>query len=352
MKKVIDQLFEKNYRPISLIWHSEKAFEFMCWHYIDFAASMGFESYQATKLLKQTKANQLPNQEALDKVRAIHYFDKARLEDELCNMKKLKQSTDLPVGGGCFGPLTVASTILGVEETLRLSAKDPGFLEATLAYITEHMITLAKEEAKIGMEFFWIAEPLASLFPPKHFYQFCGKYLKAIFDCVDEPGYLHVCGKTIKHTQAMVDTGAQVLSIDYSTDIFDCIRMVPEDVVIMGNINPMLLKYGDQNEIAAETLKINEACKNYKNFIFSTGCSIPEETPVENIAVATRITRDYSIHSNEDYRAIRELTQALLSKKGDSEALVKKTAPHIAEIASEEAALIRTIDRRYKNGRY
>lgn len=352
MKKVIDRLFQQENRPISLIWTAEKEFEFMCWHYIDFADSLGFESYQVTKLLRKTKENQLVSHAQLKKIAHTRYFDPARLAKELEDLKTLKKGTDLPVGGGCFGPLTVASSILGTEETIRLSARDPEFLEATVAYITEHMVHLAREEAKIGIDLFWIAEPLASLFPPKHFHRLCGKYLKAIYDASGAPGYLHVCGKTIKHTAAMVETGAQVLSIDYSTDIFDCIRMVPDDVVIMGNINPMLLKYGSKEEIIAETLKINDACKNYKNFIFSTGCSIPEETPIENINVMTEMTRNYTIHSNEDYKEIRRLIKLFLSDDKALDSHIGNSKNKLLSIAREEAHLIKSIDRRYKYGKY
>lgn len=352
MEKVIDRLFEQENRPISLIWTAEKAFEFMCWHYIDFADSLGFESYQVTKLLRKTKEHQLCSHEQLQEVASIHYFNQARLTKELNDLKALKTSSSLPVGGGCFGPLTVASSILGTEETIRLSVRDPEFLEATVAYITEHMMHLAKEEAKIGIDLFWIAEPLASLFSPKHFHRLCGKYLKAIYEASGVPGYLHVCGKTIKHTAAMVETGAQVLSIDYSTDIFDCIRMVPDDVIIMGNINPMLLKYGSKEEIISETLKINDACKNYKNFIFSTGCSIPEETPVENIKIMTDITRNYAIYSNDEYREIRRLIKLFLSNDKGENTPIETSKENLLSIAREEAHLIKSIDRRYKYGKY
>ncbi len=351
MEKIINYLFEKESRPISLIWSGEKEFDFMCWHYINFAESMGFDSYDASKLLKMIKENSLPNQETLEHLIKLNYFDENRLQQELSALKDLKSSSKLPVGGGCFGPLTVASAIIGVEKTIQLSRKDPEFLEATLSFVTEHMITLAKEESTVGMDF-WIAEPLASLFPPKLFYKFCGKYLKAIFDAIDEPGFLHVCGKTVKHTQAMVNTGAQVLSIDYSSDIFECIRMVPDDVIIMGNLDPMLLKYGSKKEIEEATRQINDACKNYKNFIFSTGCSIPEETPIENIHVAIASTELYKIYSNDEYQEIRRLTKAFLTDEICYKAALSLSKKYLVDIAYEESELIRTIDRRYNNGNY
>jgi uroporphyrinogen-III decarboxylase len=346
--KVIETLLEKNDRMISLIGGKYKAFEFMCWHYIDFAESLGFELYQDTHFLKKVREDSILNQKALDEIQKRNYFNELRFKEELNNMEKLKQKTKLSVGGGCFGPLTVAASILGVERINRLSLTNAQFVENTVDYVTSHMIRLAKEESKLGMDFFWIAEPLASLFSPRVFEKFCGKYLKKIFDSIEEPGYLHVCGKTIRHTEHMVATGAEVLSIDYCTDIYDSMRLVPPDVIIMGNINPMLLKEGKKEEIEVEVKKINEACKNYKNFIFSTGCSIPEETPEENIFAAVKATQEFRIYQKDTYKEIREYIKKIQS--GNTLGVDKFSKSY--KIAEYEASEIERIQRRYKYGKY
>ena len=105
---------------------------------------------------------------------------------------------------------------------------------------------------------------------------------------------MHVCGQTIKHTDYMVKTGAQVLSIDYMTDIKKCLEMVPEDVVIMGNVSPILLKMGTLEEVHEECIRILEDCKGYDNFIMGTGCSVIEETPEDNVEEIFRTVEAYS----------------------------------------------------------
>ncbi len=108
------------------------------------------------------------------------------------------------------------------------------------------------------MDFFWIAEPFASLLSPACFWEFSGKYLKEIYRSIESPGFLHVCGKTTKHTGHMVATTAQVLSIDFMTPIDECLKMVPEDVVIMGNLDPSILRYDSLEDIRRECLRIKQ----------------------------------------------------------------------------------------------
>ena len=79
----------------------------------------------------------------------------------------------------------------------------------------------------------------------------------------------------------MVASGAQVLSIDSLTDLGACIRMVDENVVMMGNVDVALMKLESPERVREETLKVCAECKNYKNFILSTGCCLMEGTPQE-----------------------------------------------------------------------
>lgn len=342
MKKVIDYLYEFDNRLISPIWGGEKDFEFLCLGYLDFAKAIGFDLCRINDNLMKVVDNALPDEDSLIKIEEKNYFDLAILDNEINNLLKLKKSLKVPVGGGCFGPLTVASAIFGVERMNKLIIKNPLFVQNLASYITKHMVKLAIEEEKHGADFFWIAEPVASMVSYKIFNKFCGQYIKNIFGAIKVPGFLHVCGKTLKHTKGLLETGAQVLSIDYVTDIEKCIRIVPEDVVIMGNLNPMMLRFNSEEEIVEETLKINEICKNYKNFIFSTGCMLPSNTPKKNVEVMINTTRKYKIWNNNDYKYIRKLINANLACDAENIVNLRKEIKDekLVQIAADEALLI------------
>jgi len=344
MDKIIDYLYTKEKRLISPIWHGEKAFAFLCLGHIDFAKALGFSSYLVRDSLEKIQEDAVANEAHLDKIIETGFFDYSYFQKEIEALLENKKLSPNPFGGGCFGPLTVAANLLGAERTITLTRRHPEFLKKTVAFINGYMLELAQLEEKNGADFFWIAEPLASLLSPKMFWQFSGQYLQQIYRSLSIPGFLHVCGKTLKHTPYMIATGAQVLSIDYVTDIAKNIRMVPEEVIIMGNIDPVMLKYGTKEEITEAVLQVNEACQNFKNFILSSGCAIPEEAPEENVRLLFDITNQFPQRSNEEYRTIRKMITFFLT--GQEEALTQyqkqKGIPQkLIEVTQEEAARIR-----------
>lgn len=286
MKKIMDYMQASEKKMVAPIgsWYSD--LQFLTMGHLVISKALGFELEQATPILTVVKEGQLKTEEELDKLIEAHSFDFSPMKDELEYFHQLRKwHPDKLVGGGCFGPLTVVSGILGAENMLRWIVKKPAMVEKFVAYVTEYLIEVAKRELEEQMDFFWIAEPVASLLAPKKFWQFSGKYLKLIFEAGEVPGILHVCGQTLKHTPYMVDTGAEVLSIDYCTDLGECIRMVPKDVVIMGNVSPALLQLGTKEEVEQEVQKILDASRGFDNFILSTGCVLMEDTPDTNVQV-------------------------------------------------------------------
>jgi hypothetical protein len=57
------------------------------------------------------------------------------------------------------------------------------------------------------------------------------------------------------------------------------------DVAVMGNVSPVLLRSGNVEEVRSDVKSIMEAVAGHDNFILSTGCSIIEGTPDENMHV-------------------------------------------------------------------
>lgn len=292
-KEILEYIKSKNKRLISPIWAGDREFHFLCLHHIDFSDALGFEVYQATPTLKLVRENSIPDESTLDNIIARHEFKYSYFDKELESLEEWLKTSSTLVGGGCFGPLTVASGILGAAQLLRDIRKRPGLVKKFVEYITEFMMELAQKETQAGAQFFWIAEPLASLLSPDNFWEFSGRYLKQIFDAAEVPGFLHVCGQTLPHTEYMVKTGAQVLSIDYVTNIYECIKRVPDNVVILGNVNPSTLRFGTKEEVREECNKILDACRGFDNFVMSTGCSIMEDTPDENMEEMFRAVEEY-----------------------------------------------------------
>lgn len=355
MQHIIDYLNKYEERLVSPLWKGKKAFNFLCLGHLKISEALGFETYQATPVLRLVKENKIVTEDDLKNWINKHKFDYSIFDEEIKELINMKKNVNGLYGGGCFGPLTIVSGIVGAERMLKLLIKKPQLIKKFVECVTSYLVELAEMEEKEGAQFFWIAEPLASLLSPEKFWEFSGIYLEKIYASVKIPGFLHVCGGTLYHTEYMEKTGAEVLSIDYGTDIEKCLRMVDENTVIMGNINPALLKENTVDEVVAEVKRVNEQCKNYKNFIMSSGCSIMDETPEENMNALFEITKQYPIWSNEEYKLIHKLIKLLESAPSDKfEEYIQKQKINIdlINVAKTEYDLINNIRlelRRKKN---
>ncbi len=294
-------------RLVAPIWGGRKDFDFLCAGYLDVARALGLKVERATPLLWQVAPGQVADEDALDSLVARGDLDPWLLEGELRGLAGMRARRADPAcqvvagepgwcGGGCFGPLTVANAILGVDTLLRDTRRNPAFLHRLLDHVTRQLEGIAAAEVEAGADFFWIAEPVASLISPANYWEFCGRYLGRVFAAArGVAGFLHVCGKTTRQTADMVRTGAEVLSIDSVTDMAECLRTVGPEVVMMGNVDPALLRTGTVDDVRRAVRDLNDVCRGHANFIMSTGCSTQEGTPDENVEVLIADTLAYSL---------------------------------------------------------
>ncbi|MGN0406528.1 MAG: uroporphyrinogen decarboxylase family protein [Bariatricus sp.] len=339
MKKLIDYLDQFDRRPVYAIYDIPNDFGFGCMDKVSIAVDMGFESEPSGVVM-----GVVPHPfQSVEEVEAFPWnisLSGSYARAELQNIRTWCANSRIHQGGGSFGPLTVTACILGIEECVRMTHTHPDVLLAVLRHVTDFLLLLAQEEEKEGAQSYWIAEPLASLLSPKLCRKFCTPYITEIFHAIDIPGVLHVCGKTDRHTRVLLETGAQALSIDWCTDLPECIALAPDDVVIMGNINPVLLWDGTPDEIRAQTLLLLEQTRNYKNFVFATGCQVPADAPRCNVQLMVDLARNAPIWSNDEYRTIRRLS-ALYCEEGEQAFTLactdRSVTPALADAARDVA---------------
>jgi uroporphyrinogen decarboxylase len=89
-------------------------------------------------------------------------------------------------------------------------------------------------------------------------------------------------------------SGAYGLSLDSMVDLKDAAERIPENVFLIGNIDPVkVFLQSNGEEVERETTELLEKMKDVPNFILSSGCDIPLETPHENIAAFFRAGRNF-----------------------------------------------------------
>ena len=73
-------------------------------------------------------------------------------------------------------------------------------------------------------------------------------------------------------------------SFGNAINIEEALKVLPEDALVIGNIDPAgTIRKGSPEMIKEETTTLLERCGKYKNFVIASGCDIPPMTPLENL---------------------------------------------------------------------
>lgn len=221
----------------------------------------------------------------LDQFRAIDVLYDGRVRTYISVMEQMAAALDIIKGAYVIGPFTLAGLMMGATELAIATIENRDLVHAAATLATEVIIRYGRALVDAGADTVCILEPTATFISPRAFDEFSGHYVRQIFEALDTIGILHICGDTEHLIKPMCDTGAQGLSLDAPLDFPATIAQMPEDVVLIGNLDPVrVLTNCTPAEVKSATHALLDAMAPYPNFILSTGCDLPPETPLDNIA--------------------------------------------------------------------
>jgi uroporphyrinogen decarboxylase len=78
--------------------------------------------------------------------------------------------------------------------------------------------------------------------------------------------------------------GISLDSADMGVDLAAAAARIPDHIVVIGNISPATtMRFGTVKEVRREVDGLLREMAPYPNFVLSTGCDLPQETPIDNI---------------------------------------------------------------------
>lgn len=207
------------------------------------------------------------------------------------------------------GPFTVAAQLRGVDDFFKETITDPERIHQLLDICTQSIINFIDAiVAKGGVP--CLAEPVGSgsLCGKKTFAEFNAPCLKRIFDHIHSkglPALIHICGKARPIFQPWVDSGPDLCSVDWPTDLQWAAENYSDRVGLLGNVpsaDVFLLgtpesvyveskKRIDVYNAAAE--KLLAAGRQPKGFVLGSGCEVPLNSPHENVQALVDAARLY-----------------------------------------------------------
>lgn len=255
------------------------------------AEAMGakvFYPYDETAYLEEPALESINE---IGKLEPLNPYQDGNIPQHLEAMKIALDSVgkEVSVTGALVGPFTNASFLIGAESLVRLTIRNPEAVHKLCEISLESALRYAKAIIDIGCTpSLTDAMSSCTVISPRQFKEFSLPYLKKLIAYIHSRGKsvtLHICGKTNKIWEYMVEAGADCISIDNDASLLEAKLKVGHKVRLMGNVKPSeVMLQGTPEDVRKASIDcIKEAYDNPKGFILASGCSLPTETPLRNI---------------------------------------------------------------------
>ena len=228
-------------------------------------------------------------------MRAEHYYGRTLVQ--LREMRRIVGDETM-IGGGFFGPFTMAAQMLGVEDFMvELLTGEEEDVRKVIDFAAEIVIAYLEDLTDNGLDLITVPEPAASgdLIKPADFEKFV---LPADIRVMERlapkcPNYLiHICGKTDKLVPVIAETGMSVFSVD-SINMVRAQQDSAGRCALFGNLSPAhVLGSKTADEVYEISKALCTSMKPYGGFILAPGCDLAPNIPLENLQAMARAARE------------------------------------------------------------
>ena len=91
----------------------------------------------------------------------------------------------------------------------------------------------------------------------------------------------------------LINSGANILGIDWQTDLAEARKIIPAHIAMQGNLSPVHIAESTPEVVAAETKKILEAMRGRPGHIFNLGHGLTPGAKLENIATLVETVKGF-----------------------------------------------------------
>ncbi len=202
--------------------------------------------------------------------------------------------------GFAGSPWTLANFMIeggGVKEYTKAKAlfySDPVLLSRLLEKLAAAVSNFLQLQIDAGVDAVQIFDSLGGLLSDSAFGQASGRWIKQIVSSLKGQVPVIVFAKgTHGNWDELVNTGAQVLGVDWTVGLADVAAQLPGKVAVQGNLDPVVLSTTPEI-VAAETAKILKKMGGRPGHIFNLGHGVPPNAKLENIQSLVNTVRSYA----------------------------------------------------------
>jgi MtaA/CmuA family methyltransferase len=236
---------------------------------------------QIVKTMEDVKNLPTPDvykcERTLDRINGARYY------------QKLLKGT-VPVSGWIEGPLAEACDLTGVNEMLINLMTDPDFSNFLMDKCMVTARDFAKAQIDAGCDLIGIGDAICSQIDKDSYDLYVKDRHRELIAFIHELGAsvkLHICGNITHLLESLKELNADIVDLDWQVDIDNAREILGKNVVIGGNINPVIIQDKPEEEVYLISRKLVDRYKDQK-YLLAAGCEITVLTPHKNLMAMRR----------------------------------------------------------------
>jgi MtaA/CmuA family methyltransferase len=189
--------------------------------------------------------------------------------------------------GKVMGPWTLSYHMMGVENFLISTIRDPDKAKRSLDVLKPVTIAFAKAQMQAGADIICLADhATGGMVSPIMYRDMLLPLHQEIIAEIGCPVVLHCCGNTTDRLHYFAETGIDCYHFESQVEIADAVAVAAGKMTLIGNINnPELLLKGTPEQVA-------EACHRVIDGgvqILAPECAVPLTTPLGNLKTLVKV---------------------------------------------------------------
>ncbi len=243
--------------------------------------------------------------EPLTDISQIKKFKKINSQQDFYTVGQLIQSVKtqlngrLPVLGFAGAPATVALFLMAgqspssnLPKLLEFASQRQSFFQELLDRLTEMTVEYLQSQIQNGIDAFQLFESFAESFSDKFYETFALPTHQKIFEALPQTTPSILFAKEWKRLDHLLASGAKVLSIGTSLDLQECYQNIPDDTILQGNVDNVLLKDATTQEVCQAVTNCLQQGRKGRHILNLNHGLLPD-TPFENVLQVIETTRQF-----------------------------------------------------------
>jgi MtaA/CmuA family methyltransferase len=203
----------------------------------------------------------------------------------------------------CFDqyPFSLACAVMGIERVMLAVFDDPPLVRALMERCAEYTVAYGCALAEAGADMLSGGASPAALLGPELYQKFALPFEREVIARLKArtglPVSLHMCGNATALLPAMAESGADVLELDQCTNLRDACAIVPREVAIWGNLDPVaVLAQGTPRDVRRKADEFVRTLRGagHERFVVSSGCTLAVETPDDNLRALIQAAHEHA----------------------------------------------------------